>query len=296
MDSIKLLGFIGALSVLLGSCASIAQPTAPDTTVLYNYIEEAILVTNGDHQVPAIVTLPVCIKSKSVPAVVMLHGYGSDSNGIQNTYRHLTMDLAKQGIASVRLDFSVPDGTVETPVGAAYDSAVSDVSAIADYLVSLEYIDGDRIGILGWGHGGTVAMVSAGENTVFKSIVIWTGDAVTGKFRSNDDAFLQAKDQGFIMTELAQGDSLNMGLGAVIISRSADVTTESDNSEAPVLEVQGDGQGQGQLEILLGATYHPMSKLILLEGTDTAYNFFIGDPGSYAGLSAETVDWFKSTL
>jgi len=140
------------------------------------------------------------------PAVLMLHGFGSQKDEVGNMYARLADALAERGIGSLRIDFrgfGKSDGdTGMTTVGAQVEDAV----AAYEYLAGLPWVDPERIGVIGFSLGGGISTVAAAEHPdFFKSMVTWSsvGDFVPDFVDVlGQDAFDTAAAQGIVGKDL----------------------------------------------------------------------------------------------
>jgi len=107
-------------------------------------------------------------RSKKHPALVWIHGSGSDQNfigwhpGSYRMYYALCQYLAQQGYVILTPDYRGSSGYSRdwsTGVhGAIGVGDTADVAAGADYLKTLEYVDPDRIGVFGLSYGGFLTL------------------------------------------------------------------------------------------------------------------------------------------
>jgi dipeptidyl aminopeptidase/acylaminoacyl peptidase len=120
-------------------------------------------------QVPA--TLMVSRKldrSRKHPAIVWIHGSGSDQNylgwhpGSYRMYYSASLYLAQQGYVVITPDYRGSSGySRDWATGVHMGLGVSDaadVASSADYLKTLDYVDPDRIGVWGLSYGGYLTL------------------------------------------------------------------------------------------------------------------------------------------
>ncbi|HAJ37175.1 MAG TPA: alpha/beta hydrolase [Chloroflexi bacterium] len=142
----------------------------------------------------------------SAPVVLMLHGFGSSKDEVGGMYARLADALAQRGIGSLRIDFrgfGKSDGdTGATTVGAQVEDAV----AAYEYLANLDWVDPQRIGVIGFSLGGGVATIAAAEHPdFFKSMVTWSsvGDMTPDFIDSlGQEAFDTAAEKGVVGLDL----------------------------------------------------------------------------------------------
>jgi dienelactone hydrolase len=282
----------GALCFLiLAGCAG-----TPETTAGYGFTETPVLIPNGDHDIPAVLTLP--IGGGKFPAVVMLHGYGSTKDEAGNGYKLFSPILAENGIASIRIDFMGNGDSKADFVDFDLDKGVSDANAAAAYLASQEAVNPKRIGIMGWSMGGTIAMLSAGRNGLYKSLVTWAG-APDLSLVFDDAGYETAKKTGFKLDTFDWRAPLKLGLGAFESVRKTKVLAELAGSKAPVLAITGSADTTvlpKNADAIAAASAHKKSGSAVINGADHTFNIFTGDLSAYNELTALTLDWFRSTL
>ncbi|MGE3276700.1 MAG: prolyl oligopeptidase family serine peptidase [Vicinamibacterales bacterium] len=130
-------------------------------------------------------------RSRKHPAIVWIHGSGSDQNylgwhpGSYRMYYSVSQYLVQQGYIVLTPDYRGSSGYsrdwstgVHMSVGV---SDAADVSAGADYLKTLDYVDPDRIGVWGLSYGGFLTLqVLTQDPTLWRAgidvagVVDWT--------------------------------------------------------------------------------------------------------------------------
>lgn len=107
-------------------------------------------------------------KSQRHPAIVWIHGSGSDQNfigwhpGSYRMYYSVTQYLVQQGYVVLTPDYRGSSGySREWATGVHMGLGVSDTADVAsgaDYLKTLDYVDPDRIGVWGLSYGGYLTL------------------------------------------------------------------------------------------------------------------------------------------
>ena len=121
----KVLALVCALLLCLAVIPAVAEEAG--------YTETVVSINNGDHDVPATVCVPT--GEGKFPAVVMLHGTGSNRDEAGNGYKMAAPVLAeKYGIATIRIDFMGSGDSTADYTGYTFESAVSDAVAAAKYM------------------------------------------------------------------------------------------------------------------------------------------------------------------
>jgi dienelactone hydrolase len=279
--------------------SEIDDPTVEDSEteeVAEEYTEYPILITNGDYEIPGIVCLPV--GEGPFPAVIMLHGTGSEKNEAGGGYELTAPELAKSGIASIRIDFIGNGDSTEDYINYNYTTAVSDANAAREYMASLDTVDGNRIGIMGWSQGGTIAMLAAGHNRSFQSVVTWAG-APDLTSVGNEENYETAKEDGYYNLTFEWREPLKLGLQWFNEVYSTDVLEVFSYSDAPVLAINGANDTTVDPENankIVEASSNEKSKTLFIENADHTFNIFTGDMTAFNELISATVEWFDETL
>lgn len=262
--------------------------------------ESVVSIPNGDHEVPATVCMPS--GEGKFPVVVMLHGTGSNRDEAGNGYKMVAPVLAeKYGIATVRIDFMGSGDSTADYTGYTFESAVSDAVAAANYAKTLEQIDGEHIGVMGWSQGGTDALLCAARAAdVFTSVVTWAGAPdLSGML--TDELYEQAKANGYFVMDFDWREPLNVSLQWCEDVKNTDVLGEFEAGyTGPVLAIAGKEDTAVDPEWsnkIVAASKNPASKTCFIEGMDHTFNVFAEeDLHSLYQAVDETGKFFSETL
>jgi len=260
------------------------------------YTEISVMIPNIDHDIPAVICIPK--GDGPFPIVVMLHGTGSDKSEAGGGYLLAAPALAEAGIASVRFDFIGNGESTADYIDYNFTSAVDDTNIAFAYAASLPRIDGHRAGIMGWSQGGTIALLAAGENPAYKSVVCWAG-APDLSGVADLEAYEIAKENGFYELTFDWRSSLKLGLQWFDEAYGTDVLEVFSNSTAPVLAINGALDtvvDPVNAQRIVDASRNNESEVLLIEGADHTFNIFTGDMTAFDQLIGATVDWFVKTL
>lgn len=104
------------------------------------------------------------------PAVVFAHGFESDAR----SPRSLTISrrLAKRGIIGARMDFTGHGRSGGTTEEATDSQMISDLHVVFQNIAGLAEVDRNRIGLVGSGTGGMIALHYAGQVPGIATLVI----------------------------------------------------------------------------------------------------------------------------
>ena len=262
--------------------------------------ESVVSIPNGDHEVPATVCMPS--GEGKFPVVVMLHGTGSNRDEAGNGYKMAAPVLAeKYGIATVRIDFMGSGDSTADYTGYTFESAVSDAVAAANYAKTLEQIDGEHIGVMGWSQGGTDALLCAARAAdVFTSVVTWAGAPDLSDMLT-DELYEQAKANGYFVMDFDWREPLNVSLQWCEDVKNTDVLGEFEAGyTGPVLAIAGKEDTTVDPEWsnkIVAASKNPASKTCFIEGMDHTFNVFAEeDLHSLYHAVDETGKLFSETL
>ena len=202
----------GAVLVILTGCAatnvletSVLESNVSETSVSevaeYKIERHSVLIPTRASTIPATVVIPVT--NGQFPLVVMAHGHGGskDENG---GYKNIAEELAKHGIATVRMDFSGSGESTESFQLNTLSNMIDDVDLSIEYLLANYPIDQNSIGIFGYSMGGRVALSMATDGAHDFDGMVLLAPAVDGntmvEFLGGQDAW-----DGFYETALANG-------------------------------------------------------------------------------------------
>ena len=163
--------------------------------------EKVLTLENG---VDASLNVPDGVAN--APAVLMLHGFGSQKNEVGDMYAREARALADKGVASLRISFRGFGKSDGDTGSATIDQMVGDALSAGHYLAGLPGVDSHRLGILGFSLGGGVTLIAtAKEPDLFKSRVTWSsvGDFVAYfKGGLGQKAFDKAEGDGIVGLDL----------------------------------------------------------------------------------------------
>lgn len=286
--------------------ATVMMNYSTKLTPPYEATTVAIAVPAADgvpaHTVPGILTVPT--GEGAYPAVVMLHGTGSNKNEAGGGYDLAAPAMAKAGIATLRIDFMGSGDSTADYKDYSYTSANIDAKAAADYLAELDRVDGGKLAVMGWSQGGTNALLAAAEYPeTFQAVITWSGavhlDDSTGLF--GDKTFAQAKaiadkDGSYEMT-FDWRDSLQVGQKWFADVAATDVLAETAKIAAPVLAINGDQDTTVTPDNAAAiAKAAQNGSAWMVEGADHTYNVFTGDDTAIRETINVGIGFLQETL
>lgn len=263
------------------------------------YNEIIVNIQRATHTIPSTVCIP---KGEGpFPAVVMLHGTGSNRSEVGGGYDVAAPILAERyGIATIRIDFIGNGDSTSDYKEYDFTSATDDAFTALQYLASLSKIDPKRIGIMGWSQGGTMAMLTASKHPdTIQSVVTWAG-ALHLEGLWSEEEYATAERMGYFVKEYTWRTPLNYSLQWCKDVQATDVLQEFSKYSGPVLAIAG-SQDQlvdpDQARLIAESSSHERSEYFIIDGMDHIFNVFTEkDLKSLHTAIDRTGEFFRSTL
>ncbi len=118
-------------------------------------------------------------RGRTVPVVVMAHGHGG-SRDEAGGFRRLAEELARRGVASIRVDFAGCGESIEPFSANSMTTMISDLRAAERYAAADPRIDSRHIGVLGYSMGGRVALAALDSGADYSAMALWAPAAGDG--------------------------------------------------------------------------------------------------------------------
>lgn len=219
------------------------KPTAKDQgATVSNYTIEHVTFRNRDMYWDIVADLffpPNFDKSQTYPTIVVAHPIGSCKE--QTSGNIYAPALAEAGNVVVAFDASFQGASggeprfLEDPT-----QRVQDFSRVVDYLVTLPYVDADRIGVLGICGGGGYSLAAAKTEKRFKAVVSITG-----------------ANFGRLQRELAmQSGGLGKALDQIAQQRTAEARGADSAAPGFLPETAEQAQQIGDIDIIEAFDYY----------------------------------------
>jgi dipeptidyl aminopeptidase/acylaminoacyl peptidase len=259
------------------------------------YTETTGFIDAGDHIIPYTMLVPRGVEN--APAVVMCHGYGSNRDEAGGGYALMAPALAKAGIASIRFDVIGCGDSAKDYIDFTLQTAIDDAIRCAGFVAAQPGVDADRIGIMGWSMGGGVALLAAGTDAQFKSVLTWAGAYYDGQI--NEEQYAVALRDGFYESTFEWRGPLRHSPKMYEVQKQLKVSEIFPGSSAPVCAVNGvldDVVPPETAEKIVALSKNAESKAVLIEGADHTFNIFTGDMTAFNELMGITRAWFEDTL
>ena len=268
--------------------------------------------TPAGHVLTGTLTLPKSAKRK-VPAVVTITGSGQQDRDEYiplvpgyRIFRQVADTLGRRGIAVLRLDDRIINGSGGDVTKATSEDFANDIRAGIAFLRARPEIDGARIALVGHSEGGVIAPMIASTDPKLAGIVLMAGTAYTGQrvidFQLKNgvmgaEQIPAAKKDSALKAMVAEFDSTTAKIPWMKFFLTYDPSTTAQKVKTPVLIMQGSTDQQvtpEQAPLLEQAFKRAGNKDVTLKVFKDRNHLFLQDssgfPGGYVKLKDGKID------
>ena len=160
---LRALRLVAACVVAVAPAGAQEHEGAPDTQLI---VQDVHVSSYPGYELNATLTLPVA--AGPAPAALVLTD-PVQSGVLPELVERAVRALGEAGVATLRLDLTLPDGPVTTEGGAAPGA---DAYAAIQYLRGREDVDGDRIAVIGAGGAADAAVEAAVMDAAVRALVL----------------------------------------------------------------------------------------------------------------------------
>ena len=125
-------------------------------------MQKLIEVKSRNSELRGMLHMPENINGK-IPLVILFHGFCGNKMGPHFIFVKLSRLLERNGIASIRFDFAGSGESDGDFINMTLGTELEDANNILDYVKTLDFVDKNKIGIVGLSMGGAVASMLAGD-------------------------------------------------------------------------------------------------------------------------------------
>lgn len=132
-----------------------------------------------------------------IPMIPIFHGFTGNKMELHFIFVKLSRMLEKQGIASVRFDFGGSGESDGDFKDMTMSKELEDAKNILQYVKTLDFVDLNKIGIIGLSMGGAVASMLAGDcKEDIKSLCLWApagnmANLITGGIKEEEMEYIK---------------------------------------------------------------------------------------------------------
>lgn len=235
-------------------------------------------------------------------AMLILHGFASDSEGPMASQRRLAEALAARGIASLRVNFRGEGDAARTALESTFGGRIQDTETARAWVLARPGVAAGRLGVFGWSLGGATALEAAGRRPEwFRALVLWssvTGDL--GDIARRDgfaEAETQARREGLGVLPIPGWKTVTLRPEFFDSLRGVDLDAALGRYPGKFLSVRGsdDYLPAREAEILKLAKGRP-AEAVLIGGADHIFNVFQPASGHFDHAVRATVEWLAREL
>ena len=258
-----------------------------------------VWIPAGDHRIPGILALPKAGGvRRAYPAVVMLHGFASHKDEVGDMYLREARELAKRGIASLRIDFAGTGDSEQPYTANTWTGMVADAVIAHDWLVDHPRTIDDQVAVLGFSMGSKVGLGLLAERPEIPAFASWSGALYDGIPPGFIDLYDEAQADGSVVLDLGFA-VVELSLAWFDTMIASTPLTDAKDYTGAILAVAGsaDTTVDPSVSQTFTATLNtPDETLRVIEGADHIYNVLTADQTLARAAIMITADWFDDRL
>lgn len=238
------------------------------------------------------------LHAKKAPGVLMCHGLAGNKTGRFRIYVNLAKELAKAGIASLRVDFRGCGDSDGEFSEATVKKFLKDANVSLQHLVHHPGIDSSRIGLFGRSFGAALALMAAHEYKKVNSLALWAPLYDTYQWREKWHFFNDVNTPQHVREQMLSIDGQMGSYEFFDEFFKIDLEPNLDFLQnVPLLHIHGEKDitidiHHADLYEAKRRNAEAPSKFIRLPDAD---HDFVNRHDQLKAIS-ETVEWFKTTL
>jgi uncharacterized protein len=231
--------------------------------------------------------------------VLSLHGFADDMDGAGDLTKNLLELLAKNGIASLRINFRGEGDRHRTVIESTFLTRIEDTESAYEFLTHQPGVKLDHLGCLGWSLGSATELEILGRHpTWFRTGVVLstpTGDQY--KLMMNLMPGAEEAERVGVSTVDAGWKKITTYRAFYESFKGIDVNRSVAKYPGALLAVRGtmDFVPNGDADLMKAATGEPR-EAVLIGGADHIFNVFDPSKGYAARVMQVTNEWFIRTL
>jgi len=235
-------------------------------------MQKAVEIKSRNLTLRGMINAPDQVRGK-LPTIIIYHGFGGNKMGPHFMFVKFSRVLADLGFASVRFDFAGSGESDGEFIDMTLSGELEDAENILEYVKSLDFVDTERIGVVGFSMGGAVASMLAGlHNKDIKSLCLWSPAGNMAEIVIND--FLGHGYGSLLSNGYYEYDGLLIGKKFVDDIKNADIYNVASNYRGNILLLHGNSDEVVSLsasEKYL-ETYGNKAKLTVIDGADHLFS------------------------
>jgi dienelactone hydrolase len=261
--------------------------------------ETPVAIPSDGYDIVGTLALPTDAEGP-VPAVLMLHGYGSSADEVGDMYGRLADALAAKGVGSLRIDFAGMGASPASTLEYTYDSMIGDAATALEWLLTQESVDPARIGVQGFSLGSLIGAHLVGSDPRPVAFGSWSGAIMDGDPTASPDAAAEceASGEGHVVVDLGFR-TLDHSCDYFTSMAAATALTDFAPYAGALLLVAGSDDivvAPGVSENASTASASEDVTLEIIDGADHIYHVLTDDQTLADRAIGLTADWFAAKL
>jgi uncharacterized protein len=263
-------------------------------------VERHVEIQASGYTIPGTFTTPRAGGAHAhYPAVLLLHGTGSQKDEVGNMYLRVAQKLGALGYASLRIDFAGSGDSTLPQNAFTYGEEVADTKTALTWLSANRHVNAEALGLVGFSQGGRVAATVAGTDARVKALTTWSTWVEDGSTAVNTwgaDAYQQAKQNGQVTVDLGFR-TWTFSLAWFETIKNSHPLQDIAHYHGPLLGIDGSEDvlwPQTKDELYAAGSYD--ETLHVVPGADHIYHVLDADQTQAEDVLNTTAAWFSHNL
>lgn len=146
-------------------------------------MERCITIEYGNEELRATLHYPTntengrSVEEGKRPLIVICHGFIGNRIGVDRLFVHAARRFADEGYLVLRFDYAGCGESTGDYGAGGLDVLIEQTRVVLDYALDIDYVDANRIALLGHSLGGAVALLTAAQDRRVKTLLLWSAVA-----------------------------------------------------------------------------------------------------------------------